>query len=95
MPPAQVVGAGFCGPLTCEFPPLRLVKGAGVLTQMYACNATDPEQPVEEVECESDPVIVNGIFLEAELGDNKEISNLRVEILQLQAPGSSSTRCSG
>lgn len=56
-----------------------------MLTQMYSCNATDSEEPVEDVDCESNPVLVSGIFLEAEFDNNKQITNLRFEILQLEA----------
>lgn len=49
---------------------------------MYSCNATDSKQPAEDVDCESNPVLADGIFLEAEL-DGKEINNLRVEIRRL------------
>lgn len=86
-----MVGAGFCGSLTCELPPLRFVKASGLVTQYRFCNDTKNSTAPEPVECDGVSNTVEGVFLEAEFSgasasENNQvsrISNLIFEIREL------------
>eukprot|EP00752_Nemacystus_decipiens_P016694 g14932.t1 len=70
----EVIGAGFCGSLTCELPPMRFVKASGMATNYAFCNTTS----IGAVECDGDGTALQGIFLEVEFSGSPASENNQV-----------------